>query len=184
MIAQDNIWRDMRRASRMIGALLLIVGGLVIAFQGFLDDMLPPADGFVRVDAEVVTLEQRGTFREPAFSITLAYSVTKPDGTIEEFRSGRRVEFEVFNTLSQGATVTIDYNPKDPYEWRLTDDFSQNELSDYALGLLMVVFGGFSLIFPAIVRLASREDDFSYQQETVVVERREHNLKHDKIAQG
>ena len=184
MIAQDNIWRDMRRASRIIGALLLIVGGLVIAFQGFLYDMLPPADGFVRVDAEVITLEQRGTFREPAFSITLAYRVTKPDGTIEEFRSGRRVEFEVFNTLAQGDTVTIDYNPKDPYEWRLTDDFSQNKLSDYALGLLMVVFGGFSLIFPAIVRLASREDDFSYQQQTETEERREHNLKHDKIAQG
>ncbi|MDQ7035397.1 MAG: DUF3592 domain-containing protein, partial [Anaerolineae bacterium] len=159
MVAQDNIWRDIRRASRIIGALLTIVGGLVIAFQGFATDMLPPADGFVRADAIITRIEQRGTFRDPTFAITLAYTVTDTDGRSEDLRSGKRVEFDVYDALSEGETVTIGYNPSDPYEWRLLADFhSNNKLNDYALGLLMVLFGGFSLIFPTIVRLASRED--------------------------
>lgn len=186
MVAQDNIWRDIRRASRIIGALLTIVGGLVIAFQGFAMDMLPPADGFVRVEAVVTTLEQRGTFVDPAFAITLGYTVTNADGDIENLRSGRRVEFDVYNALSEGEVIIIDYNPTDPYEWRLMADFNDNnKLNDYALGLLMVLLGGFSLIFPTIVRLASREDDFRYIEETQTKEQKGQNLKnYDKITQG
>jgi hypothetical protein len=185
MMTHDNIWRDVRRVSRIIGALLTIVGGLVIVFQGFLYDVLPPPDGFVRVEAVVTSLEQRGTFREPAFSITLAYPVTAKDGNTQELRSGRRVDFDVFNVLSEGAKVTIEYNPADPYEWRLMDDFGSSKLNDYALGLLMVIIGGFSLAFPMIIRLASREDDFRYPEETQTQEQKEQNLNHyGKITQG
>jgi hypothetical protein len=182
MIAQENIWRDMRRASRIIGAILTIVGGLVIAFQGFLADMLPPADGFVRVNAVVTTLEERGTFREPAFSVTLAYTVSHPDGETVEFRSGRRVDFLAYNALAKGDIVRIDYNPADPYEWRLTQNFETGKLNDYALGLLMILLGAFSLIFPTIARLASREDDFS-QLEKISEDKGQNPTYYDKIAQ-
>ena len=185
MMTQDNIWRDVRRVSRIIGALLTITGGLVLVFQGFLYDVLPPADGFVRTEAEITSLEQRGTFREPAFSMILAYTVTDTEGNTRELRSGQRVDYDVFVALTNGAEVTIEYNPADPYEWRLVDDFSNSKLNDYALGLLMIMFGGFSLAFPMIVRLASREEDFRYPEETQTKEPKEQNHNdYGKIAQG
>jgi hypothetical protein len=185
MLTQDNMWRDMRRASRIIGAVLTMVGGFVIAFQSFLSAKLPPMDGFTRVEATVIQLDKRGTFREPTFQITLVFPVTQADGSVKEHRSGRKVDFAVFDALSKGDRVKIDYNTHNPYEWRLIDDFYKDELSDYALGLLMILLGSFSLVFPTIVRLASREDDFRYPEDLKAENRKEQTSYHyDKIAHG
>jgi len=156
---------ELRQLSRNIGALLLVFGGLALILQSFWADVLPPPDGFMEVQAVVMNKEQRGTFQDPLFSVTLAYDIESTNGAMEELRSGRRVPLEVYYALSEGQLVTTYYNPSDTFEWRLNLDLTDNSLEDYALGIIMMVFGGFSLIFPTIVRWASREEDFQYTEE-------------------
>jgi hypothetical protein len=154
--------QELREVSRMLAALLTIVGGIVMLFQTYLVYLLPPADGFQETTAIVSNLEQTGTFREPAFLVSLSYTVSI-DGLAEEMRSGRRVDFEIYHTLSKGDEVQIHYNPQDPFEWRLI--VSDSKLSDYGLGLIMLIFGMFSLTFPRIVRWGSRQQDFELTDE-------------------
>jgi len=160
IIQQHNIWRDKRQVSRIIGALLTIAGGLVVAFESFFYMRLPPSDGFIRAEATVLSHEQRGTFREPAFSLTLQYRIKVENEPETQIRSGRRVQFEVYYALEDGETVMIEYNPHDPFEWRVTYHFSRSAINDYALGVIMITLGLFSITLPTIIRLASREDDF------------------------
>lgn len=165
MMGQGKFWRDVRWVTRLIGALLTIVGGAFIIFQAFLTDVLPLSDGFVRAGAIVTKIEQRGTFQEPTFAIILQYNVTNTDfGVIESLRSIRQVDFEAYSTLSEGDRVRINYNPLDPYEWRLMEDFDVNPMEDYAVGLLLILLGLLLLTLPTIIRLASREDDFRYPE--------------------
>lgn len=168
MVPQDNIWQDLGRLSRILGMLLTIVGGFTIAFEGFLYSNIPPADGFIQADAIVLSHEQRGTFREPAFALTIQYMV-EIEGTPTPIHSGRRVEFEYYNALADGDSVLIEYNPQDPFEWRMQEHFLQNSLNDYALGVLMVALGILSGALPTLIRLAAREDDFqqAIQQEHI-----------------
>lgn len=154
---------ELRGASRTIGALLTIVGGLVMLFQAYLVHVLPPADGFQETTAIVSNLEQTGTFREPAFLVSLIYAASNDNGLVEDVRSGRRVEFEIYHTLSEGDEVQIHYNPQDLFEWRLI--VPDSKLNDYGLGLAMLIFGIFSLAFPWIVRWGSRQQDFELTDE-------------------
>lgn len=154
---------ELRRASRTIGALLTIVGGLVMLFQAYLIHVLPPVDGFQETTAIVGNLEQTGTFREPAFLVSLVYTVFDDNDLVEDVRSGRRVEFEIYHTLSEGDEVQIHYNPQDPFEWRLI--VPDSKLSDYGLGLAMLIFGVFSITFPWLVRWGSRQQDFDLTDE-------------------
>ena len=166
-VAPSINWRELRRISRTIGALLTIVGGVVVLLQIGLGGWLPVPQGFDSVSAVVTSREQVGTFQNPAFLVTLQY--TTESATVGELlRSGRRVEYELYRNLPQGTEVTIQYNVDNPFEWRITRTPVPPTVSDYGLGLLMIVLGSFSLVFPFIVRLASREDDFVQPQRVQV----------------
>ena len=166
-VAPSINWRELRRISRTIGALLTIVGGVVVLLQIVLGGWSPVPHGFDTTSATVISREQVGTFQNPAFLVTLQYATNESD-TDELLRSGRRVEYELYRNLPHGTEVTIQYNLDKPFEWRITQTPVPPNVSDYGLGLLMIVLGTFSLIFPFIVRLASREDDFVQPQRVQV----------------
>jgi len=148
---------ELRHIARVLGALLMVFGGLALLLQGYAGNIFPPATGFVENDAVVVSKERTGTFREPGFLVTLVYTVTDEKGITEEIRSGHRVEFEQYFQLTEGDAVEIHYNPANPHEWRMV---SEDSISEYGLGLLMVILGCLSLAFPALISWASRQDDF------------------------
>jgi Protein of unknown function (DUF3592) len=154
---------ELRRIARRLGAILVLAGGLVLILQAYLFDVLPPTGGFIDTTATVSHLERKGTFQDPAFLVTLTYSIIDANQQSQEMRSGRRVAYEDYRSLSIGDRVQIHYNPNDPFEWRLI--LPENELSEYGLGLLMVVFAAFSLSFPVILGWASRQKDFDYTDE-------------------
>ncbi len=161
MIAPAIDWRELQRLARIIGAWLLTVGGVALIVQPQWTHNLPPPDGYAVAHAYIMNKEQRGTFQSPSFSVTLAYRATSDDATI---RSGRRVPFEVYHALAEGDTMTIHYDVNNPYVWVPADSYGAQSLNDYVLGILMIVFGLFSLAFPKIISLASREDDFQYRE--------------------
>jgi hypothetical protein len=158
------------RLARLIGALLTIVGGVALLMQTVGDEILPPPDGYREARAEVVDRTRRGTFQEPAFSVTLAYPALRPpenatassaESSPEMIRSGRRVPFETYYALSEGQQVTIHYNSDDPFEWRLeVHPAYSGTPGPYAFGVLMIVIGLFVLALPVILRLALRDDEF------------------------
>ena len=154
---------ELRQIARILGAILFLTGGIVLVLQSYLFDVLPPADGFIDAQAVVVDLKRTGTFQEPAFLVTLEYSVTNANGTSEIMRSGLRVPYEEYRSLSIGDEVQIHYNPRDLFEWRLI--LPNNTLSEYGLGLLMFIFGALSLSLPPIIAWASRQKDFEYTDE-------------------
>jgi hypothetical protein len=154
---------DLRRIARILGAILVLTGGIVLLLQSYWFDVLPPAEGFIDARATVADLKRTGTFQEPAFLVTLDYFVVDADGTERELRSGRRVAYEAYRSLSIGDEVQIHYNPIDPFEWRLI--LPNNTLSEYGLGLLMFIFGALSLSLPPIMSWASRQKDFDFTDE-------------------
>lgn len=158
-VAPSINWRELRSISRTIGSLLTIVGGLVLLVQIGLGDLTPVPQGYQSETAKVFSREQVGTFQNPAFLVTLEYDISN-----EIIRSGRRVDYELYRSVPTGTEVTIQYNMNDPFEWRITRSPQATTFSDYGIGLLMVIIGGFSLVFPSIVRLASREEDFVQAQ--------------------
>ncbi len=159
------------RLARLIGALLTIVGGVALLMQTVGDEILPPPDGYRETRAEVVDRTRRGTFQDPAFSVTLTYPALRPpqnatasdtDATPETIRSGRRVPFETYYALSEGQQVTIHYKTDDPFEWRLEARPAYSSTpGPYAFGVLMIVIGLFVLALPVILRLALRDDEFT-----------------------
>jgi hypothetical protein len=154
---------ELRRIARFLGAILVLVGGIVLLMQSYMFDVLPPSEGFVDAKAVVLQLERTGTFQEPAFLVTLNYQAIDEDGISREMRSGRRVAYEQYRSLTIGDEVQIHYNPKDPFEWRLIQ--ANNTISEYGLGLLMFIFGALSLSLPVILGWASRQKDFEYTDE-------------------
>lgn len=154
---------ELRQASRVLGALLMIVGGAMMLFQTYLVHILPPADGFQETTALVTKLERVGTFRNPAFLVSLSYPISDEDGETQRMIGSQRVDFEIYYTLSEGDSVQIHYNAENPFDWYFVR--IDNSLSDYALGLIMLIFGLFSLIFPVIVRWGSRQEDFELTDE-------------------
>jgi len=151
---------DLNNIARILGALLVLFGGIALILQAYLVDLLPPQGGFIEAQAMVITRERTGTFQEPAFLVTVSYDVVDDAGNTEEFRSGQRIDFEQYFELSEGDVVTINYDPRDPYDWRIDDN--DNQLSAYGLGALMILFGVLSLAFPALINWASRREDFEF----------------------
>jgi hypothetical protein len=154
---------ELRRIARLLGAILVLTGGIVLLMQSYLFDVLPPAEGFIDARAVVLHLERTGTFQDPAFLVTLSYQVIHEDGISSPMRSGRRVPYEQYRSLTIGDEVQIHYNPRDPFEWRLIQP--NNTISEYGLGLLMFIFGALSLSLPVILAWASRQKDFEYTDE-------------------
>lgn len=154
---------ELRQASQVLGALLLIVSGVVMLIQTYLVTILPPEDGFYETTATVVTLERTGTFRYPAFLVSLSYQAYDKDGQQEEIRSGQRVEFEIYHALSKGDEVQIHYNPDDVYDWRLV--MKDRKLEHYALGLIMLLLGIIAICLPSLLRWGSRQRDFELTDE-------------------
>jgi hypothetical protein len=149
------------RLARIAGVLLVLAGIVSLLLPTVEHDILPPAEGYVETNAELVKKSRRGTFQEPAFSITLMYTITQPDNTTETIRSGRRVPFQTYNALSETRQVTIHYNPDDPFEWRLEAyPVRQGLPGPYAPGVLTLAVGLFLVALPAIMRLALRYEDF------------------------
>ncbi len=154
---------ELIRFGRILGALLVLFGGLALMLQAYLVDILPPRDGFIETSATVINLEQLGTFKNPTFMVTLTYDVDTENGAVEEVRSGQRVEFEQYFELVKGQSVTIHYNPHDTHNWRL--EMNDDELSEVGLGFLMMIFGVLSLSFPTLINWASRQEDFEFKDE-------------------
>lgn len=154
---------EVRRIARIIGAILVLTGGIVLLLQSYLFDVLPPPEGYLETQAQVINLERKGTFQEPAFLVTLSYFAPDSLGIGREIRSGLRVAYEQYRSLSIGDAVEIHYNPKDPFQWRLI--LPNNTISEYGLGLLMFIFGALSLSLPPIIGWASRQKDFEYTDE-------------------
>lgn len=154
---------ELSRIGRILGALLVLFGGLALLLQAYLTDILPPRDGFMETSATVIDLEQLGTFKNPTFLVTLEYDISHENNTSEEVRSGQRVEFEQYFGLVESQTVNIHYDPLDASTWRLEP--SNNELSEVGLGFLMIIFGALSLSFPTLINWASRQEDFEFKDE-------------------
>lgn len=154
---------ELRRIARVLGALLVLFGGVALIIQANFDDILPPIRGYVETTGMVIVRERMGTFNEPAFLITLTYDVMTENGGAREVRSGQRVEFEQYYALAEGDVVDLLYNQDDPSEWRVEGENTQ--LSESGLGILMCIFGILSLTFPRLINWASRQDDFEYTDE-------------------
>lgn len=154
---------ELIRIGRILGALLVLFGGLALLLQSYFVDILPSRDGFVGTSAIVTDLEQLGTFQDPSFMVTLLYEVTGENGVLREVRSGQRVEFEQYFELIEGQIVTIHYSPQENDMWRLEED--SGKLSELGLGFLMIFFGALSLSFPTLINWASRQEDFEFKDE-------------------
>ena len=154
---------ELIRFGRILGALLVLFGGLALMLQAYVADIFPPRDGFIETSATIIDLEQIGTFKNPTFMITLTYNVAGENNPNEEVRSGQRVEFEQYFELVEGQSVTIHYNPQDTHNWRL--ELDSDELSEIGLGFLMMILGALSLSFPKLINWASRQEDFEFKDE-------------------
>ena len=154
---------ELIRIGRILGALLVLFGGLALLLQAYLIDFLPPRDGFIETSATIIDLEQLGTFKNPRFLVTLSYEIPDENGMLQEVRSGQRVEFEQYFELTEGQTVTIQYSQQENSLWRLQLD--NDKLSEFGLGFLMIIFGTFSLSFPRLINWASRQEDFEFKDE-------------------
>lgn len=148
---------------RVISAILIFSAGLALLAQAYFVDLLPPPDGFIAIRAEVLHMEQVGTFQEPIFYILLEYHLALHPAGIEIVRSGQGISFEQYFELSVRDELDIYYDPQDKTEWRMLP--RNDELSQYGLGFLMVIFGILSLSFPALVNWASRRDDFEFNDD-------------------
>jgi len=146
---------------RTLGALLVIFGGLALILQAYFVELIPPRNGFVTSQATVLDLEQTGSFQEPGFMVTLEYSVEHESS--DTIRSARRVAFEQYYDLAIGQVINIHYNPDNVAQWRI--DSLNNELNQYGLGFLMIIFGVLSLSFPILISWASRQEDFEFTDE-------------------
>ncbi|MEM9952301.1 MAG: DUF3592 domain-containing protein [Chloroflexota bacterium] len=151
---------ELLHIGRTLGALLVLFGGLALMVQSYFGVLLPTTDGFQQTVATIIDLERIGTFQSPAFFVTLEYTT---DTHSDNIRSGQQVEFEQYFDLTIGQEIDIRYNPQDMSDWRIEQ--SRTTLSDYGLGLLMMVFGAFALAFPTILRFASRQEDFELKDE-------------------
>lgn len=163
MAAPKTRLRRWAEQSRWLAASLIAVGLLLILYRAvFVYVLMPQPAGQVQVQAIVTNREQRGTFQEPAFSITLGYVVEESG---DEIRSGQRVSFEDYQALAVGDAVMIAYDSRDPYRWELLGDPTQVSLRDLAPGILIALAGVFVLASPAVLRHASREEDFEHAAE-------------------
>ncbi|GAB5493340.1 MAG: hypothetical protein Phog2KO_35550 [Phototrophicaceae bacterium] len=154
---------ELIRIGRILGALLVLFGGLALLLQSYVVDIVPPRDGFVETTATIIDLEQLGTFQDPSFMVTLLYEIPDENANFQEVRSGQRVEFEQYFELIEGQTVTIHYNPQENSLWRL--ELDSDKLSEFGLGFLMIIFGILSLSFPTLINWASRQEDFEFKDE-------------------
>ena len=75
---------ELIRIGRILGALLVLFGGLALLLQAYLIDFLPPRDGFIETSATIIDLEQLGTFKNPRFLVTLSYEIPDENGNIVE----------------------------------------------------------------------------------------------------
>jgi hypothetical protein len=154
---------ELLRISRIIGSLLSFVTGLVLIAQTFIIDLVPPPAGYAEAQAVVAAKYQRGTFIEPAFSVTLEYQILHKNGDHQQIRSGLRVDFEEYFRITVGETLRIHYDTNNPYTWQIIRQKSGPR--DYALGILMGLIGLLSLLFPMIISLASRQKDFEFSEQ-------------------
>lgn len=147
---------------RVLGALLVIFGGIALLLQAYFVELRLPRNGFLLSEATVLDLEQTGSFQEPGFMVTLEYDIEDIE-PVETIRSAQRVAFEQYYELAIGQEILIHYDPENTLEWRIEPN--DNELSQYGLGFLMVIFGALSLSFPILVSWASRQEDFEFKDE-------------------
>lgn len=148
---------------RIIGAMLIFSGGLALLIGAYFVDLLPSPDGFINNSANVIYLEQIGSFQEPVFYVALEYDIPRESGGFRTIRSGHGISFEQYSELSVGDVINILYDPQRTSQWRV--QAGNDELSQYGLGFLMLIFGALSLSFPALLNWASRRDDFELKDE-------------------
>ena len=146
---------------RIISALLILSGGLAMLAQAYFVDLMPRPDGFINTTATVIDLERIGSFQSPSFLVTLEFNIISTVRNFETVRSGQRVAFEQYFELAIGDVVDIYYDPDDFSEWHIR---AQQELSQVGLGILMMILGALSLVFPTLMNWASRRDDFEFKE--------------------
>lgn len=158
-------WIVFRRVAWGLGCAIFMLSGLSVLWQTVAADFLPPLDGYVQTQAVVTSVQQRGTFRNPSFSVTLAYDVPTQENTFEELRSGQRVPFEAYNVLAEGDVITVYYDPDNVYNWRLSSSLHNQTADFYAWEFLLMVIGVFVIATPMLLRFALRMDDFDFNQD-------------------
>lgn len=158
-------WMVFRRVAAAMGSLIFLLSGLSVLWQVVAADFLPPVDGYIQTQAVVTATQQRGTFQNPAFSLTLAYDVPSTDGSVVELRSGQRVPFDAYNALAEGDVITIYYDPDDVYNWRLSSSLQSQTIEFYTWEFLLMVVGVFIVTSPMLLRFALRMDEFDFNQD-------------------
>lgn len=154
---------ELLHMARRIAALLSLVAGLVLIAQSMFTDLVPTPAGYAETQAEVVGKYQRGTFSEPAFSLTLFYRAADPQAGETDIRSGLRVGYDQYFRLAVGDLVRIYYDTADPYSWQIIEQ--KSGARDYAPAIMLVLIGVLLGLFPLIINLASRQKDFEYSEE-------------------
>jgi hypothetical protein len=154
---------ELLRMARIIAALLSLVAGIVLIAQTMITDLVPAPAGYAETQAQVVGKYQRGTFSEPAFSLTLRYSATDQGQAETEIRSGLRVEYDQYYRTAVGDLVHIYYDSDAPYSWQIVEH--KSGARDYAPGIMLALIGGMLWLFPLIINLASRQEDFEFSEE-------------------
>jgi len=153
-------WR-MGKRGLQVGGFVLILIGFWWLFGDTLAIYVSPQRGLITREATVISLDQRGTFQEPAFSVTLSYDVEDESGTMTTIRSGQRVEYSTYARLSLDDVVMIRFDPIAPHEWTLLALPEDNLFTHKMIPAAALMIGGLLLmLLPWLLRVGSRAGDF------------------------
>lgn len=157
MNTPPNRWRFGKRLAQVGGLVMVMIGLVWILGQSFAV-YVSPQRGLITAEATVISLDQRGTFQEPAFSITLSYPLAAGEGTTT-IRSGKRVDYATYSRLALDDVVTVRFDPVAPHEWTLLTPITDPIRS--LIPAAALIAGGLLLaLFPWMLRLGSRAGDF------------------------
>ncbi len=154
--SRSRFWQ---RVTQVVGVMMVITALLWI-FGQVMPVYVPPQRGLIVEEATVSSREQRGTFLEPAFSITLSYEVTEPDGARTNIRSGERVDYDTYSRLNVGDVVMIQFDPVNPHDWSIITIPGSVRVNEVIPALVVLILGLLVAIFPWLMRLGSRAGDF------------------------
>lgn len=155
---------ELKRLIRIMAASLLFVSGSVLILQARYATVFPPIPGHVQTKGTVLLRQLVGTFKDPAFFVTVSFNALGTDGTTYELRSGQRVSYDQYHALQVGDHIALQYDANNPYNWQLIP--TGDTVSQYGLGVFMMMMGIFGLTLPSLINWAVRQDDFAYSDQT------------------
>jgi len=150
----------LRFARYLLSSGFIFVGVVLLFFDNLFIEF-PPMGRYVMTTGTVVNKIQHGTFQEPGFFIILEYEIMNQNGEPDDLQSGQSVDFEAFQALSRGDTVSLSYDKDDPFEWQLMLE-DNNKAREKVVGFSLLIMGMLVLLLPQIVSAAVRREDFGY----------------------